>query len=131
MPEDLLDFIELPAFTRRWGQLGLDDEQDLTALQLSIMANPTGAKPIKGTKAIRKMRFAPAKWQVGKSGAVRVLYVYFKEFGIVLLCLAYGKGEVANISDAVKKYLNKLVDEQERELRRLKSLRVIDSPANS
>jgi len=76
------------------------------------------------------MRFAPATWRVGKSGAVRVLYVYFKEFGIVLLCLAYGKGEVANISDAVKKYLNTLVDEQERELRRLKSLRVIASPAN-
>ena len=67
------------------------------------------------------MRFAPVKWRVGKSGAVRVLYASFEESGMVLLCLAYGKGEVANISDAVKKYLNRLVAEQERELRRFPS----------
>lgn len=121
-PEDLLDFIELPVFTRRWEQLGLDDEQDLEALQLFIMLNPKGARPIPGTKAIRKMRFAPLRWKIGKSGAARVLYVYFEEFGMVLLCLAYGKTEVENISPAVKQYLNKLVDEQERELRRRKSL---------
>lgn len=120
-PEDLLDFIELPAFTRRWSQLGLDAERDLTGLQLLIMSNPKGAKPIQGTRAIRKMRFAPERWKTGKSGAVRILYVYFEEFGICLLCLAYGKKEVQTISAAVKKYLNYLVTEQLHELRRLKS----------
>jgi len=121
-PEDLLDFIELSAFTRRWNQLGLDDEDDLTALQLLIMANPRGAKPVKGTKSIRKLRFAPAKWGTGKSGAARVLYVYFEEFGICLLCLVYAKNEVESISVAVRKYLNFLVDEVERELQRRGSL---------
>jgi len=117
-PEDLLDFIELPAFTRRWHLLGLDDEEDLSTLQRSIMANPLIGAAIKGTSAIRKLRFAPSRWKVGKRGATRVLYVYFQEFGIVLLCLVYGKGEVDNIASGVKKYLNKLVEDVDRELRR-------------
>lgn len=114
----MLDFIELPPFTRRWEKLGLDDEDDLTALQLFIMADPKLGSPIPGTKGIRKLRFAPSHWKAGKRGAVRVLYVHFQEFGIVLLCLAYGKNEIDSISDAAKKHLNKLVAAQERELRR-------------
>jgi hypothetical protein len=116
-PEDLLDFIELPEFTKRWAALGLDDEDDLSALQLSIMAGPTSAKPIKGTNGIRKLRFAPRKWKSGKSGAARVLYVYFEEYGLVVLCLVYGKNEVDSIFNTVKRYLNKLVGEMKNELR--------------
>lgn len=121
-PEDLLDFIELPQFTKRWQRLGLDDEDDLAALQLSIMADPRGAQVIRGTNGIRKMRFAPAKWNTGASGAVRVLYRHFDAFGIVLLCLAYGKSELDNISPAVKQQLSKLVREIERELERRRRL---------
>jgi hypothetical protein len=120
-PEDLLEFVELPIFTKRWEYLGLDDDDDLSALQLFIMAAPKRAKPLKGTVGIRKLRFAPEHWKKGKSGAARVLYVYFEEYALVLLCLVYGKNEVANISDAVKRYLNTLVQEIERELRRRRS----------
>ena len=115
-PEDLLDFIELPVFTKRWAALGLNDDEDLSALQLVIIAGPKIAKPIKGTRGIRKLRFAPKRWKSGKSGAARVLYVYFEEYGLVVLCVVYGKNEVATISDAVKRYLNKLVREMEDEL---------------
>jgi hypothetical protein len=117
-PEDLLDFIELPVFTKRWAALGLDDDEDLAGLQLRIMAGPKAAKPIKGTDGIRKLRFALPRWKSGKSGAARVLYVHFEEYALVILCLVYGKNEVGNISDAVKRYLNKLVREMEHELRR-------------
>lgn len=56
-----------------------------------------------------------------------MLYVYFERFKIVLLCFVFGKGETGNISAAVKKYLNGLVDEQERELeRRFKELPLDD-----
>lgn len=116
-PEDLLHFIELPVFTKRWEQLGLDDDDDLAALQVLIMAVPKGGKPLEKTDGLRKMRFAPSRWKTGKSGAARVLYVYFERFNVVLLCLAYGKNEVDNISDAVKKHLNGLIGEIERELR--------------
>jgi len=121
-PEDLLDFIELKCFTRRWKEIGLDDEGDLTALQLAIMTDPKGCPPIQGTHGMRKLRFAPPRWKTGKSGAARVLYVYFEEFGIVLLCFVFKKGEADTISPNVKKYLNQLIAEQEQELRRRKSL---------
>lgn len=121
-PEDLLDFVELPPFTRRWEKLGLDCEDDLTALQLMIMLNPKSASPIEGTRGIRKLRYAPSRWNVGKSGAARVLYVHFEEYGIVWLLLVYGKNEVGNISEGVKKHLNSLIDEIERNLRRRNSL---------
>ena len=121
-PEDLLDFIELPCFTARWDQLGLNDENDLCALQIMIMANPSGQPVIRGTGGIRKMRFAPDRWHTGASGAARVLYTHFEEFGIVLLCLVYGKGEVETISPAIRKQLRKLNAEVKRELERRKHL---------
>lgn len=117
-PEDLLDFIELRPFTKRWAELELDDEDDLTALQLIIMARPKAGAVIKGTNGLRKLRFAPSRWQSGKSGAARVLYVHFEEYGIVLLCLAFRKNETDDISDAVKEYLNDRIEEIEEELHR-------------
>ena len=117
-PEDLLNFVELPIFTKRWATLGLNDDEDLGALQLLIMAGPKTAQAIKGTDGIRKLRFAPQRWKSGKSGAARVLYVHFEEYGLVVLCLVYGKNEVGNISDVVIRYLNKLVRDMGRELRR-------------
>ena len=108
----------MPVFTKRWAALGLDDDEDLSVLQLLIMAGPTAASSIKGTNGIRKLRFAPRRWKSGKSGAVRVLYVYIEEYGLVILCLAYGKNEVANISAAVRRYLNTLVQNLEQELKR-------------
>lgn len=123
-PDDLLDFIELPQFTKRWNDLGLDDDADLTALQVMIMVHPKGGNVIQGTMGLRKMRFAPAAWNSGKSGAARVLYVHFEEFGIVLLCLVYGKDEMSTISDKVKKILNKYIAEIEGELRRRKAIRL-------
>jgi len=121
-PEDILDFIELPQFTKRWEKLGLDDEQDLTALQLAIMAGPKAWPVIRGTLGLRKLRFRPERWKSGKSGGARILYRYFEAFGIVLLCFVYGKDEIGNISPAVKKYVNKLIREVERELERRKIL---------
>ncbi|MEX2309715.1 MAG: hypothetical protein WD738_19235 [Pirellulales bacterium] len=121
-PEYLLDFVELPQFTKRWEKLGLDDEEDLTALQLAIMAGPSKWPVIRGTMGLRKLRFAPERWKSGKSGGTRILYRYFEAFGIVLLCLVYGKDEADNISPAVKKYINKLIREVERELERRKIL---------
>jgi hypothetical protein len=101
-PEDLLNFIELPAFTRRWAALGLDDDRDLSALQILVMLGPKRHAIIKGTPGIRKLRFAPQRWKRGKSGAARVLYVHLEKYGIVLLCLVYAKNEVETISNAVK-----------------------------
>jgi hypothetical protein len=120
-PADILDFISLKCFERAWTKLKLDLD-DLKALRVFITANPKCGKVIPGTKRLRKLRFAPLRWNVGKSGGARVLYVYFESFGIVLLAMIYRKGDMGNISSAVKAQLNRLIEEQERELRRRNTL---------
>ena len=73
-PEELLNYIELPQFWKRWEKLGLNDEADLVALQSFISVNPTGYPLLQGTHSIRKMRFAPPGWNMGKRGGFRVLH---------------------------------------------------------
>jgi hypothetical protein len=123
-PEDLLNFVELPQFTRRWDSLDLDDEQDLSALQACIMAAPKSGVVVKGTRSLRKLRFAPATWNTGKSGAVRVLYVYFEEYHVVLLCVVYDKTEEAEISQEAKRLINRAIVDVENELERLYQVKV-------
>ncbi|MBX3423421.1 MAG: hypothetical protein KF752_17830 [Pirellulaceae bacterium] len=123
-PEDLLNFEESPAFIRRWGQLGLDVERDLFALQIAICVDPKFAPVIPGTDGIRKGRFVPPGRNVGKSGGYRVLYVYFEGYGFVHFLLVYSKSEIEDISEGVKRQLNKLVIEAGRELRRRWPLRL-------
>lgn len=119
--EQLLDFIELTPFTKCWRQLELDDEGDLTQLQMHIMRQPTKGDLIPGTGSIRKIRFAPERWHRGKRGGVRVWYVHLPDLGTVILCYAYAKNELENVSQSVKNYLNQLVDEMVAELRKRKS----------
>jgi hypothetical protein len=91
-PEELLTFIELRYFTRRWEQLDLAD-LDLEALQVVLMLQPKGGDVIEGTGGLRKMRFAPAGSGRGRSGGLRVCYAYVEEVATVVLALVYQKGE--------------------------------------
>lgn len=117
-PEDLLHFIETRGFTDTWAGLGLDDA-DLAALQFTIMHGGKNAPVIQGTDELRKLRFAPLRWNVGKSGALRVCFVHFERFGVVLLVLAYAKTAQDNIAAADKKALRALIAEYDQELARL------------
>jgi hypothetical protein len=107
-PEDLLTFIELEGFSDDWADLELDDE-DLEALQISIMMLPRGSPIVQGTGGLRKARFAPERWKTGKRGAARVGYVYLDQFGVVLLVLAYGKNEQDNIPPSHKTKIQDLI----------------------
>ncbi len=101
-PEDFLHFVELDEFGDDWKRLELDLDNDLLALQLLIMCDPKGSPVIKGTGGLRKLRFAPKRWKVGKSGAARVCYVYFPDHWTVLLVAAYGKKEKDNLTGEEK-----------------------------
>lgn len=111
-PEELLTFIEMRPFTASWRDLGLSD-QDLMALQIMIMLRPRGFPVVPGSGGLRKLRFAPAAWSQGKRGAIRVCYVHFADYGVVLLVLAYGKSEKDNLSAAEKKAIRQLIQRQE------------------
>ncbi|NQU23775.1 MAG: hypothetical protein HQ567_21045 [Candidatus Nealsonbacteria bacterium] len=112
-PEDFLHFVETDEFGEDWRQLKLNDDEDTWALQILIMCDPTGPPVIQGTGGLRKVRFAPKRWNVGKSGAVRVCYAYYPEHWTVLLVMAYGKNEKDNLTSEEKKGIKKYLEQTE------------------
>ena len=49
-------FIEVPLFTKRWKEIGLNDN-DLFQLQIMLLKDPESGPVIEGTGGIRKVRF--------------------------------------------------------------------------
>lgn len=117
-PSDLLFFIESRNFTKQWVELGLDDEFDLLSLQLAIMADPTGAPRIRATGGLRKLRFKPPRWNIGKRGSTRVCYVFFEPQGIVLLLAIYDKSHKSDLTEEERSVMRRLIEWSEMELKR-------------
>jgi len=116
-PAQLLHFIELRAFTEAWDhRLELGDEE-LTALQILIMLQPKAAPVVSGTGGLRKLRFAAESKATGKRGGLRVCYVYFEEWGIVLLVTAYAKTRKEDLSAAEKQRIHAVIRSIEELLR--------------
>jgi hypothetical protein len=107
-PKDFLVFVELEGFWDDWQDLGLSDD-DLLDLQVLIAKQPRMPPVIPGTGGLRKIRFAPARWKRGKSGAVRVCYAFLAEFGAVLLVVPYSKHERDDLSPVHKKAYRELM----------------------
>lgn len=107
-PKEWLRFIQMPWFERGWSELGMSDD-DLRALEMAIMINPTGQPVIKDTGGIRKMRFGVSG--TGKRGGARICYVYFPDNGIVLLMTAFAKNAKETLNAAEKRALRKRVEE--------------------
>lgn len=108
-PEDLLTFVHFNHFTAEWKRLKLTDD-DLRALEILIMASPARAPVIPGTGGLRKGRFAPPRWKEGKSGALRIGYVYFEEYSLVGLIVVYAKKNKTNITDEERKVIKQLIE---------------------
>lgn len=111
-PKRWLNFVQLDPFPPAWKGLELDDE-DLRALEIAIMLDPERPPVVLGTGGLRKIRFAPKSWAIGKRGAARVCYVYFRQVGLVALVFAYGKGEKDNLTAEEKRAIKKLIREIE------------------
>lgn len=94
-------FGQTAAFVSEWRRLRLTDE-DLQALESLIMERPESGVVMQGTGGLRKIRFAPPTWHTGKSGATRVCYVVYQQFGQCLLTMIFLKNEKANLSAADK-----------------------------
>jgi hypothetical protein len=90
-------FLHLDLFDTEWSDLGLADD-DLQELQSEILASPERHPVVPGAEGLRKLRFAPTREARGKSGAYRVGYVLFREFGFILLATVWGKKEKADLS---------------------------------
>lgn len=99
-------FIEVPLFTKRWKEIGLNDD-DLLALQIMLLKDPESGPVMEGTGGIRKVRFALNN--KGKSGSVRVCYTDFAEYEVTYLITAFTKNEQENLTKEEKNVLKKLV----------------------
>lgn len=109
-PKEWLNFVELDPFVPAWKRLGLTD-LDLRALQLLICASPDRAPVMGGTGGLRKLRFAPSSWNCGSSGAARVYYTYFPEYGLIALVYAHSKDEMEEISEGQKRQIKRTIQE--------------------
>jgi hypothetical protein len=98
-PEEWPRFDRFPAFTREWERLGLDDAA-LQALEMEILKGPGRAPVIQGTGGLRKIRYNEPGAGRGKSGAYRVCFVLFPEFGTIALVAVFGKTEKENLTKA-------------------------------
>lgn len=99
-------FIEVPLFSKRWTEIGLNDD-DLLALQIMLLKNPESGPVMEGTGGIRKVRF-PLE-NKGKSGSVRVCYTDFEEYEVTYLITAFTKNEQENLTMEERNILKKLV----------------------
>jgi hypothetical protein len=115
--EGLLNFSELDWFVTNWEELGLPDE-DLLLLQMRLMASPKRGSVVPGTGGLRKLRFSPPAWNRGKSGALRVCYVYFEKYGFIVLVTVYAKNEMDNLSSAGIKSIQAAIERIEAALQR-------------
>jgi hypothetical protein len=112
-----LTFVQLSRFTTRWQQLRLADE-DLQALEVMLLRNPTAGAVVAGTGGLRKVRFAPPSRHSGKSGALRVGYAYFQVADTIYLLAVFAKNEQANLSPAEKADAKAIIDFISRTLRK-------------
>ena len=100
------EFIEVPLFTKRWKEIGLNAD-DLLRLQITLLKDPESGPVMEGTGGIRKVRFPLVNR--GKSGSVRVCYTDFDEYEVTYLITAFTKKEQENLTEAEKSVLKKLV----------------------
>lgn len=104
-----MTFIQLSRFAARWARLKLIDD-DLRALEQALLRNSDAGVVVPGTGGLRKVRFSPPSRHVGKSGAFRVGYAYFRSADTVYLLAIYPKNEQANLTPGEKVEARKLID---------------------
>ena len=100
------EFIETPSFTKRWYDLGFDDE-DLAELQTLLINNSEAGVIVSGTGGLRKIRYS-FKGR-GKSGSSRVCYVDFASYEKTYLIQVFSKNEKSNLTDNEKNSIKKVI----------------------
>ncbi|MBI1309783.1 hypothetical protein GC176_00635 [bacterium] len=111
-PEDLLTFVEMPGFWEDWQCCGRDDE-DLHTLQITIMAQPDVGTPISGAERLCEVHCQASP---ESETLMTVRYVYFEEYSMVLLVIAFNGHNV--LTEGEKAQINALIDRQDDELSR-------------
>jgi hypothetical protein len=110
----IVTFVESSVFTRRIA--GTLDDESYAEFQQALARNPEKGPVIEGTGGLRKIRWKlPGK---GKSGGIRIIYLYLKLRGRIYLVFVFAKDESDNLTAAQKSDLKKLVEAIKKEFRK-------------
>lgn len=99
-------FIETPIFTRQIKALITDEAYHV--FQKLLAENPEAGEVIPRTGGLRKIRMALP--DAGKSGGARVIYYHLRDAAQILLLLAYGKSEQADLTFEQRRALRKIIE---------------------
>ena len=113
----LSEFIQTKIFTKKWAALGFT-EDELILLELDLLEKANKHPVIKGTGGLRKCRVK--LHNKGKSGGARVLYVNYVKLETIYLITVYSKKEQEDITDEEKKEFKILINELEKEVKKLR-----------
>ncbi|HVH72456.1 MAG TPA: type II toxin-antitoxin system RelE/ParE family toxin [Candidatus Dormibacteraeota bacterium] len=106
----MLEFIELPAFTKRLIALAGDHgDEVLLEIENDLLENPERGPVIQGTAGVRKARVADPTRGKGKRGGFRYMYYYIERDGQVFLLMIFGKNEQADLTPQQKKSLRQAI----------------------
>lgn len=100
-------FKEMESFTRKWKEMGLNDD-DLITLQKILLKDPKIGDVIPGASGIRKIRI-PVD-HIGKRSGGRVIYIDIEVKESIYLLDVYAKNEKTDLTEKEKKLLSKLVE---------------------
>lgn len=110
----MITVIETSQFIKKAKQIMTQKEKD--DLIDMVARNPIAGEVIPKTGGVRKMRLA-RKGQ-GKSGSFRTIYYYYDNKNPVFLFTVFGKNEKANLTDAEKNALYKIVQQIKKEMKK-------------
>ena len=110
----VVTFVESGVFTRRIA--GMLDDESYAEFQQVLARNPEKGPVMEGTGGLRKIRWKlPGK---GKSGGIRIIYLYLKLRERIYLVFVFAKDESDNLTASQKTDLKKLVEAIKREFRK-------------
>lgn len=104
-------FTEQPAFSRVRDEL-LGGDEGYRALQILLSNNPHAGDVIQGTNGLRKMRFRLTGTNRGKSGGIRVIYLYIEAQERIIFYAAYAKNRLEDLTPAQKHILSNMVQQE-------------------
>ena len=108
-------FIQTVPFSRAWDRFGLTDD-DLRALELSLVSNPDIGPVVPGAGGLRKVRFAARGSSRGKRGGYRIGYIHFENYYAFVLVAAYDKSEKADLTYDDKRFIQTYIRSVQTEL---------------
>jgi hypothetical protein len=110
----VLEFVELPVFTKRLAELAKDQADDvLLEIQNDLLENPTRGATVAGTGGARKARSSDPVRQKGKRGGFRYLYYYIERDGQIFFLYIFGKDEQDDLTKEQKKGLKNMISRLE------------------